>query len=84
LAEPTGRDHFEFSIATTPPTLRRRQLALATTAVLLVGFGVVAPFEATQLVRVNSFVPVVEAIILFTDLITAVLLCWSVHDSWLA
>jgi signal transduction histidine kinase len=74
LAEPTGRDHFEFSIATTPPTLRQRQLALATTAVLLVGFGTTVPFATTQLVRVDSFVPVVEAIILVTDLTTAVLL----------
>jgi signal transduction histidine kinase len=74
LAEPTGPDHFEFSIATTPPTLRQRQVALATVAVLLVGFGTTVPFATTQLVRVDSFVPVVEAIILVTDLTTAVLL----------
>ena len=74
MAEPTGRDFFELSIATTPPTLRQRQFALAIVVALLIGFGAIAPFAAKQLVRVDSFVPVVEAIILVTDLTTAVLL----------
>jgi signal transduction histidine kinase len=74
LAEPTRRNHFELSIATTPPTLRQRQLAVAIAVALLIGFGAVVPFAAKQLVRVDSFVPVVEATILVTDLTTAVLL----------
>ena len=61
LAEPTGRDHFEFSIATTPPTLRQRQLTLATAAVFAYRLlELSSAFAATQLVRIDSFVPVVQ------------------------
>ena len=57
-----------------PPTARQRRLASALVIVLFIGFSVTAPFAATQLARIDSFVPAVEAINLVTDLVTAGLL----------
>jgi Membrane-associated sensor, integral membrane domain len=74
LTEQTVVDEREFSIATTRPTLRQQQLAYAVVVILAIGFGAVAPFAGKQLVRVDSFVPTVQAIILVTDFTTAVLL----------
>ena len=41
---------------------------------LSIGFAAIAPFAAKQLVRIDGFIPTVEAIILVTSLTTAVLL----------
>jgi signal transduction histidine kinase len=74
LAEQTVADELEFSIATMPPTARQRRLAVAIITLLFVGFAVTAPFAATQLARIDGFVPTVEAINFVTDLVTAGLL----------
>jgi signal transduction histidine kinase len=74
LAGQTVANEFEFSIATVPPTAQQRRLAAALVIVLFIGFSVTAPFAATQLARIDSFVPAVEAINFVTDLLTAGLL----------
>jgi signal transduction histidine kinase len=74
LAEQLLADELQFSIATVPPTLRAKRLAIAIIVVLFIGFSVTAPFAATQLARIDSFVPAIEAINFFTDLVTAGLL----------
>jgi signal transduction histidine kinase len=74
LAGQTVANEFEFSIATVPPTARERRLATALIIVLFIVFSVTAPFAATQLARIDSFVPAVEAINFVTDLVTAGLL----------
>jgi signal transduction histidine kinase len=74
LAGQTVANEFEFSIATVPPTARQRRLAAALIIVLFIVFSVTAPFAATQLARIDSFVPAVEAINILTDLVTAGLL----------
>jgi len=74
LANQTVADEIDFSIATVPPTARQRRLAAALIIVLFIGFSVTAPFAATQLARIDSFVPAVEAINFVTDLVTAGLL----------
>jgi signal transduction histidine kinase len=74
LAGQTIADEIDFSIATVPPTTRQRRLAAALIIVLFIGFSVTAPFAATQLARIDSFVPAVEAINIVTDLLTAGLL----------
>jgi signal transduction histidine kinase len=74
LASQTIADEIDFSIATVPPTTRQRRLAAALIIVLFIGFSVTAPFAATQLARIDSFVPAVEAINFVTDLVTAALL----------
>jgi signal transduction histidine kinase len=74
LAGQTASDEFAFSIATAPPTARQRRLAAALIIVLFIVFAATAPFAATQLARIDGFVPAVEAINFVTDLVTAGLL----------
>ncbi len=56
------------------PTSRQKLSALAAVAVLLVAAACVAPYAARPLQRFAAFVPFLNATILVTDLITAVLL----------
>jgi len=74
LTERAIRDHFKYSVATTPPTLRQRRLAFVVIVVTLAAFGTVIPFADIPLQRFDSFIPAVMAIIFVTDLVTAVLL----------
>jgi signal transduction histidine kinase len=57
-----------------PPTARQQKLAAGIIAALLIGFLVLVPFAAARLLRLDSFVPTVEAMIFVTDLTTSVLL----------
>jgi signal transduction histidine kinase len=74
LTEQPVADEREVSIATMRPTLRQQRLALAIIGLLFIGFAAVALFGAKQVARIDGFIPTVEAIILVTNLITAVLL----------
>lgn len=56
------------------PTPRQRWSAHAALAVLLVAFGVIAPFGTMPLPRVDAFIPSIEGIFFVNDLITAALL----------
>lgn len=56
------------------PTGKQKRSALVVIAVLAVALGLVAPFAATPLPRVAAFIPFLNATILATDLITALLL----------
>jgi signal transduction histidine kinase len=57
-----------------PPTRRQTRAAIAVVLIVLVAFGAVAPFSGRQAVALNAFFPSLDAIVLVTDLITAVLL----------
>jgi len=57
-----------------PPTRRQTRAAIAVVVTLLVAFSVVAPFSRRQAAALNAFFPSLDAIVLVTDLITAVLL----------
>jgi signal transduction histidine kinase len=57
-----------------PPTRRQTRAAIAVVVIVLVAFAVVAPFSGRQAVALNAFFPSLDAIVLVTDLITAVLL----------
>jgi signal transduction histidine kinase len=61
------------SLAHLPPTLAQRRFALVVVVFQFVVCAVVAPFPAL-VPRIDSFVPVILAIIFVADLITAVLL----------
>ena len=74
MAEHAARDEFEYSVATLPPTLRHRRLALAVAVVTLAAYGAMIPFAGTPLIPIDSFIPIVMAIVFVTDLVTAVLL----------
>jgi signal transduction histidine kinase len=61
-------------LATLPPTLRQRRLALMVAVVLVAAFGVTLPLAATPLPRLDAFIPSLDATICVTDLITAIML----------
>ena len=67
-------DKFESSIATMTPSVRQRQWTLALAAVVLLATGIIAPFGAIQLRRIDGFIPATESVIVITDLFTAILL----------
>jgi hypothetical protein len=50
-------DEHQFLLATLPPSQGQIRLALGIVAVLLIAFGVTAPFADTQLLRVDAFIP---------------------------
>jgi signal transduction histidine kinase len=56
------------------PTSGQIRSALGSIAVLIVAVGSVAPFAATPLPRFAAFIPFLNATILVTDLVTAILL----------
>ena len=57
-----------------PPTRRQTRAAIAVVLIVIVAFAVVAPFSGRQAATLNAFFPSLDAIVLVTDLITAVLL----------
>jgi len=65
--------HPAISLAYTPATSGQRRFALAVVILQFVVCAVVAPFPA-EVPRIDSFVPVILAIIFVADLVTAVLL----------
>ena len=69
-----GAAESQISLANLPPTPRQRRSARVSAAVLIVGLVVLAPFAARPLPGIIGFIPVLDAIIFVTDLITAGLL----------
>jgi PAS domain S-box-containing protein len=67
-------DQSQISLAYLPPTSRQSWSALAFSAILLLGFAILAPFAAKPLPQVNGFIPALDATTFVTDLITASLL----------
>ncbi len=67
-----------------PPTAKQKRWALAVVIGLAAALGVVAPFATTPLPRFAAFIPFLNATILVTDLITALLLFaqFSLYRSW--
>src|SRR6516164_7438437 len=65
---------FESSIATMTPSVRQRRWTLALAAVVLLATGIIAPFGAVQLPKIDGFIPAIESAIIITDFFTAVLL----------
>lgn len=57
-----------------PPNPRQKEAALAVVAALVLTFAAVAPFAATPLPEFAAFNPVLDAMIVVADLITALLL----------
>jgi signal transduction histidine kinase len=62
------------SLLNLPPNHKQSVAAIIVAAILFVAFGVLAPFAATPLQRVDSFIPSIAATISVTDFITSVLL----------
>jgi hypothetical protein len=64
LTKYTVADKFEFSIATTTPTARQRRSTLGLAAVVLIATGIITPFAAIQLQRIDGFIPTAESAII--------------------
>jgi signal transduction histidine kinase len=67
-------DASHLSLATATPTARQRRLAIVIVAVVVIGTGIVTPFGAIQLRKIDGFVPATESAIIISDFFTAVLL----------
>jgi signal transduction histidine kinase len=67
-------DASDLSLATATPTPRQRWLAIVIVAVVVTGTGIVTPFGAIQLRKIDGFVPATESAIIISDFFTAVLL----------
>ena len=67
-------DEHEFFLATLPPTLRQRRMALAVVLALFIAVIVVAPFRAIQLPQSATIVAVMQVTVIINDLVTATLL----------
>jgi hypothetical protein len=78
-----GTDNVDPWFIDLPPTSRQKWAAVAFLAILLVCFGVLAPFVDTQLPQVYSFIPAFEAAVFVLDFMTAALLFahFSVYPS---
>jgi signal transduction histidine kinase len=74
LASPDELDDPKIALINLPPTSKQNWSAVAVVAILLVALGIVTPFAATPLPRFAAFIPFLNATILVTDLITAILL----------
>jgi signal transduction histidine kinase len=61
-------------LATVPATAQQRRRTLAVVAVLFAALLAVAPFAKVRLPEGDGFVPAVQAVVVLTDLATAVLL----------
>ena len=61
-------------LATLPPTVGQRRLAVAVVAVLSGVFGIVIPLAPVNLQRVDSFIPALLGVFCVNDLITSALL----------
>src|SRR3954452_7509996 len=69
-----SRSDFPIVIASTPASARERQIAFGLIIVLCLVFGSIAPFAGAPLARVDAFIPVIQTVFCFADLITAALL----------
>ena len=69
----SSRD-FPIVVATTPATTVERKAALCVVIVLGIIAALVAPFASVHAGRVDAFIPVIQTIMCFADLVTAALL----------
>jgi signal transduction histidine kinase len=71
---PETDDDLSIVIATAPATARQRKTALGVAILLIVVAVCIAPFAATQVARIDVFVPVLQTVLSVADIITATLL----------
>jgi signal transduction histidine kinase len=61
-------------IASMPASAQQRRAAFAVVVFLSVVFAIIIPFAPSQVARLDIFIPVVQSVICFADLITAIFL----------
>ncbi|HTZ74223.1 MAG TPA: MASE4 domain-containing protein [Xanthobacteraceae bacterium] len=62
------------SLLNQPPTSRENRLALVVSGVLVAVFGIIAPYANTPLMRLEAYLPSIEAMMVLSDFITSVFL----------
>jgi signal transduction histidine kinase len=70
----SGQDHLPVVIAAMPISARERGIAFSVIIVLAVIDVMVAPFANVRLARVDAFIPAVQTVMCFIDLLIATLL----------
>ena len=87
LARDAGKE-FPALIASMPASARQRRIAFGVLIVLSIAFAIVMPFARTQPGRLDAFIPVIQTVLCFADVITAVFLFaqYSIqpHPFWLS
>ena len=71
LARDAGKE-FPALIASMPASARQRQIAFGVLVFLSIAFAFVMPFARTQPGRLDAFIPVIQTVLCFADVITAV------------
>jgi len=81
--KPAAQAVAEVSLLNLSPTSRERGLALVVSGVLLAGFAIIAPYANTPLMRLEAYIPSIEAMMVLSDFITSVFLFahFSIHRS---
>jgi signal transduction histidine kinase len=74
MEKSASREDFPILIASMVAGARQRRIALGVTVVLTVVLVMVAPFAREQVGRLDAFIPVVQTVLCFADLITATFL----------
>lgn len=57
-----------------PPSRAQKRLAVIVALLLLAGYFIAVPFTHTHVARVDAFVPIIDTVLLFVDVMTAILL----------
>lgn len=70
----SDQDHLPVVIAAMPISARERGIAFSVIIVLAVIDVMVAPFASVRLARADGFIPAVQTVMCFIDLLTAILL----------
>jgi signal transduction histidine kinase len=70
----SGQDHLPVVIAAMPISARERRIAFSVIIVLAVIDVMVAPFASVRLARADGFIPAVQTVMCFIDLLIATLL----------
>jgi signal transduction histidine kinase len=63
-----------FLLSNLAPSLGQRRLAVMTASLLILAFGITAPFVTLQLPRVDAFIPLLQSTFFVCDVITTLLL----------
>ena len=61
-------------IASMPASAQQRRAGFGVVIFLSVVFAMALPFATTQVARIDAFIPIIQSVVLFADLITAVFL----------
>lgn len=67
-------DDAAFSLANVAPDAQQRRVTFALSGVVFIAFAALIPLVDVPLKRVDTFIPLVQAIVAITDLVTATLL----------